>query len=526
MFALVSVLASLVGGPQAAIRVDTVKVPLADGTQLHTLIFRPDDGNRHAAVLVRTPYGAAAQAKLANHLLPLGIALVSQDVRGQGQSTGQFIPFVAEQKDGLATVNWITGQPWSDGRIGLWGISYLGYAAYAIAETGHPAVRAMVTINAWADLGAFVTPGGALQLGLALPWMATFAKGGRPPADPFAPDFRTLPLSAAMPGMDRVIGFAKQPFDWGKVAIPLLQIAGWNDYTLDADLLTYERLRTQHPKTARALVIGPWAHNGLMSRSRTVGSDSLPPSAIFSDSASIFAADWFRVHLLGQGAWRRAPVTLWMQGANRWTTPASWRPEGKGTRWYLAGKAANGSDGGGLLALRPEAAAIDTFTSDPALPVPTIAGATPQFFPQWIGPRDRRPVQSRRDVLVYTAPISRVPLEIVGRPEAILAIESEALTFDVSVTLSAVMPDGQVRHLTDGYLRVATAVRGTEIRVPLTPTAITLPAGSAFRVEVSGSNFPRFDRNPGTGEDPLTATTLRPVMLTLRKGGQSMIVIP
>jgi uncharacterized protein len=515
--ALVPLLFALVADPTQAQRPDTVRLPVEPQVELFTIITRPVGEGPHPVVLVRSPYRArgGSTAWLAERLVPHGYAVVEQDVRGTGGSSGTFIPFRFDVQDGTATLDWLAQQSWA-ASVGLWGVSYLGWAAYALAETGHPAVGAMAVGSAWAEMDPFLFPGGAFHLSAHLPWLMGFAGGaGVPSQDEFDRIARTLPLAAVLPQGEGGMAPAMPPYRWEEVAIPVLHYTGWHDYIYRDALHGYERLRaSQGPSGSRRLIVGPWSHNGEKTgQTRVADVDYGPAAAAGLDSVAAWTRRFFDDHLRGiKGS--DAPVRVFIMGENVWRDFADWPPPGaETTAWHL------GPDG--RLQNRPQRRARSTrFRYDPENPMPTLGGVNSHFFPGNVGPLDQTPLDSRQDLASFLSPSLERPLVLTGPMRAVLFLEADAPSTDVAVKLIAVGPDGTARLIEDGIRRLPALQPGmSEITVDLGQRGLRLEPGSRLRLDVTGGSFPKYDRNPNTGEEPLTATALRPVTITLHHGG-------
>lgn len=510
MVAILAAASTTAAAPQELVP-DTAAVRAPDGTVLHTLVFRPSGSASHATLLVRTPYDAGAHRWLADALVPAGYAVVLQDVRGTGRSQGQFIPFVHEADDGRATLQWLLAQDWSDGRVAVWGISYHGYAAFQVARLGDSAVKAVVAINTWADLGPFLAPGGAFHMGLHLPWFLVYGlRREMPPAAAWEGIFRTAPLSQLFRGAEAIRAFGAQPFPYDRVKAPVFHVGGWNDYTNPHTLAAYARLAAEG--TPQRLIVGPWAHNGLLSGWTRVGEEEYGPQArMNTDSVARWTREWLDAQLAHRPL-EGPPVRLFVMGENRWRAFDNWPPSNAvPRRWYLA-SSARLTDG-------PGGAGVDAFAYDPNEPMPTLGGANSHFFPETGGPRDQRPLDPRHDVLRFLS--APVPDEcvIVGPLRAVLFVEAGAPSTDVTAKLVAVRPDGSARNIEDGILRLEEMAGVMEAVIDLAGTAIRLERGTRLRLDVSGGNFPKYDRNPNTGEPPFEAAVFRPVRVAVHHGG-------
>ncbi|MEU8178590.1 CocE/NonD family hydrolase [Microbispora hainanensis] len=283
---------------------------------------------------------------------------------------------------------------------------------------------------------------------------------------------------------------------YDRIEVPALLSTGWYDYFRDSTIRTYQALRDR----AR-LVVGPWSH-ALRERS-LAGRDH-------GDHASGEAVDWTGLHLDWFGHWMRgtplrddARVRVFVTGACEWRAMAGWPPEGEAVRYHLG-------DGGSL---GPEAALRACFLSDPADPVPTMGGDVVELLPPGPGPVDQRPLAGRSDVLRHTTGPLPAPLEVMGAAELVVTAESDARSFTVTGKLVDVHPDGREEILVDGIAHVAggaTQLAGGDAqpetaRVLLGDLAHVFGAGHRVRVEVAGSNFPKFARHPALARITISA---------------------
>ncbi len=519
---LIAVVTLLWSAPAAAqhILIDTVMVPTDDGVNLRTTVSRPVGAGPHPVVLFRSPYGGrrgGGMDWLAQRLVPHGYAVVEQAVRGTGGSEGAFVPFVFDARDGRTLLDWVVQQPWA-GRIGLWGISYLGWSAYALAETGHPAISAMVLGSAWADLPHFFSPGGAFHLMAHVPWLIGFGPGGRglPPRQAFDGIFRTVPLSSLVRGQEESGAAAEHPYRWAGVDVPVLHWTGWYDYIYRDVLKGYVELSSgtrRHGRDQR-LIVGPWAHNGELSGATGVGGTDFGPAAAAGlDSVAAWTRRFFDHHLRG-GTPEGPPVRIFMIGENRWRTFDRWPPaNARRLVLHLGG-------GGTLVRETPLRASTTTFVYDPNNPVPTLGGVVSHFFPDNIGPLDQSLLDARSDIIRFESRPLEADLVLAGPLRAVLQVEADAKSTDITAKLVQLMPDGRAKIIEDGIRRIGVLAGGPqEVVVELGQRAMRLEAGSRLRLDVSGGNFPKFDRNPNSGEDAFAATSFQPVRIRLHFGG-------
>lgn len=513
-----------------------LKVAMRDGVRLCTNVFRPSASGRFPAVLHRTPYRkVSALTPGLRAFLDHGYAVVTQDVRGRYDSEGAFQQVTQETADGADTLSWIALQPWSDGRVAMFGGSYVAIAQWRAALSGHPALKAIAPAVSGGDeyFDRYYSRGGAFRLAHRLRWIAENFKPPRKSVVDFQRMITFLPLANAdRLAAGRTLDFyqaamAHPAYDgyWralstrlraGNVQAAAFIEAGWYDSYAQSDLEMWSALRARG-RPAR-LVIGPWGHN----------LSPEMPGAAFGPAATLplrgLEIEWFDAWLKHDAPPPSSAVHYFLMGAGQWRESPVWPPAAlKPLALYLdARRGANSLHGDGrLLPAEPDSGGADRYVYDPRKAVPTLGGANccnPKIFP-W-GPLDQRPVEGRHDVLVYSSAPLRSPLEITGEVRAILYVASSAPDTDFTAKLVDVDPSGAARILCDGLIRLRYREgverpapyrpgRVERIEVDLGPTAFLFSTGHRLRLEVSSSNFPRFDRNLNTGRILATETQLR-----------------
>lgn len=511
---------SLLGSAPASfsdeVRVETVMVPMADGVRLATDIYRPARDGQYPVVLMRTPYDASQASWLGDGLATRGFVVVLQDVRGQGRSEGRFMPFLNERSDGTATVDWIVKQPWSNGKVGLWGSSYQGFAAFEIAMTSHPAVGGLFHISGWSDLASFMAHGGAFQLQAHLYWYYSYASGQpAPPAEAWPQIFRTVPLGGFFRGAEAVWDLAAAPYDHGDIKAPIMHVTGWYDYIYPNVLQAYDAIAATAQAPQQRLIIGPWSHNGVLNSWTKVGDTEFGEAAAAGmDWAMDRAAQWFFHVLSGKtnDLSESRPVRYFVMNDNRWVDDETWPPSNAEYQpWYV-------HEGGGLSRSAPTSEGRTQFVYDPLDPVPTVGGANSHFFPENLGPRNQAGIGDRGDVLVFTSAPLAHDVTVAGPITAVVYASTTGKDTDFTAKLSVVQSDGFIRNIEDGIVRARYLFDGADSTGYVTPgkvyryeidcgaTALALKAGQRLQVEISSSNFPKYDRNPNTGVEPLYAS--------------------
>jgi uncharacterized protein len=543
------------GGAEVPVEKLHVRVPMRDGIRLDTNIFRPS-GTRLPAILLRTPYGKGTELSANNRaFVEHGYAIVIQDVRGRHDSEGVFRPLDQEGPDGEDTIAWVSHQPWCDGKVGMIGGSYLGIVQWQAAVRNPPALKAIFPVVSGYDdyLDRYYSRGGAYKLAHRLLWMSENLRDPDFPKPGLSEIISHIPLRTS----DRVatghtVNWYQKTLDhpaydsfWRSIStreklnrmrVPVFAVGGWFDNYGQSDLEAFNML--QHLGRDAHVLIGPWPHN-MADRFTSVN---------FGAAAGVpirrLQFDWFDHWLKGRDTitgW--VPVRYFTMGENRWHYAASWPPpESVVEPMYLASKGhANGAAGDGVLQNRRKRTdQPDEYTYDPRNPAPTRGGAICCNFRLLSpGPMDQRAVEARPDVLVYTSGVLKDDLEITGLVRVLLYASTSAPDTDFTAKLVDVYPDGTAMSITDGILRLryrggldkpelARPGETYGITIDAGTTSIVLPAGHRLRLEISSSNFPRFDRNPNTGRAVAGDTELRPARQIVHHGGlmPSALLLP
>ena len=532
---------------------NNVEIPMRDGVILRADVWRPDDGDPHPAVVVRTPY-QKEEGQLGNDVFRYniaalnGYAVVVQDTRGRFASDGVWTGLMWEQEapDGYDTVQWTASQPWCDGNVGMWGVSYLAGVAWLTAMERPPNLRAIV-VGMIADApGESVETGGAISLDLLITWFVyqmmtdvvpKQVAAGTAPADLIerlreaarSPNlvFEHLPLTDAphleVPGspvtlrdvMERKADMPPE-FRYEQVEVPVLIYGGWFDLWSNGVPEQFRSLRSvtgggRDLRSAHRLVLGPWAHGGLLRPTQGELNLGLEANGRLHLTPQFF--EFFDRHLMGKGA-DAAPVKYFVIGPNEWRRASDWPPRGSviETLYLHSGGNANTRWGDG--ALMKEAPTTDespdVYEYDPADPVPTHGGTVIWSGSGVGGPLNQAHLETRSDVLCYTSEPIEKAFEIVGPVVLHVYAGSDARDTDFVAKLIDVYPDGRSILIGDGSRR-ARYRGGFETEALLDPghvehfeillgqTAWRMHSGHRIRVHVTSSNFPRIDRNMNTG---------------------------
>jgi uncharacterized protein len=513
---------------------------MRDGVTLRADVYRPHGDGPWPVLLARTPYGRD-QPQLLAWLNPIetarqGFIVVLQDTRGRFGSDGEWTPFRFAREDGYDSVEWAAQLPGSNGRVGMYCASYLGNTQWMAAVEQPPSLAAIAPSHTWAEpLDGLFARGGALELGLALPWDLQ-SGAGHLARLPISDEERRRRLATMLDDLDRLptegywhLPVADNPVlrrhgmpDIGTIAmlsnpdvptwcrvtglhdrvtVPSFHIAGWYDVFLQGTLDNYVAVSALGRPAQ--LVVGPWTHLEPFTdpigercfgiRGTRVGVPTHPQGDLNDRQLA-----WFRRHLAHDGpaqADATAPVRLFLMGRNEWRDEDAWPlSRARVERWTLGA-------GGTLDRGRPGSGRQPTeFTYDPADPVPTLGGQTvmaPAYPP---GPFDQTSIEARPDVCVFTsAPVSE-DVEVTGRIRVVLQAESSAPSTDWVARLCDVDPDGRSYNLCDGTTRIAHGANDRRrVDIDLWSTSNVFLAGHRLRVQITSSNFPRWDRNLNTG---------------------------
>ena len=539
-----------------------VPATMRDGTVLRANVFRPSGDGPFPVLLTRLPYGK--DLPLANSVLNpyeaarLGYIVVVQDVRGRFASGGEWDAFVAERADGYDSVEWAAQLPGSNGKVGMYGASYFGFTQLAAAREQPPHLRAMAPFMTWArtEEGPLFR-GGAVELGLTRHWSAinsldTSLRRTRPTGDPrqimggimrVASDLDALPERGyaelpikgfstrrnddALNGVDRAIerradvayldiASAAPGYD-GLAQYPAMHIGGWYDIFLGGTLENYQGMRARG-QAPQKLLIGPWSHTSQDERVGAVHFGFGASIGLINLQTDLYSLElrWFDRFLkdIPNQIDQEAPVQIFVMGVNQWRTEQEWPlARAVATPWYLhSGGSANSASGDGTLS--PAASGdepADQYTYDPLNPVPTAGGAFLMHPLYQNGPQDQRAIEQRPDVLVFTSAPLTAPMEVTGPITVTLFAATDAPDTDFVARLVDVHPDGFARPLTDGIIRarmrngfaheeLLTPGQVYEFTIDLWATSNVFGAGHQIRLDVTSSNFPRWDRNLNTAE--------------------------
>jgi putative CocE/NonD family hydrolase len=531
-------------------------VEMRDGTVLRADVYRPADGGPFPVLLVRNPYGE--QMIRTAPVIPAidaGFAVVVQSCRGTGTSDGDFVPFENEAADGVDTIAWCARQPWADGNVGMYGSSYRGMVQLAAAAQAPEALKGLSLMVTPADYHwGLAYQQGAFQLGQALGWhllksaqtLVYRASAGEDVsaelpallglmADPDAgylhlPARQAPVVSRLLPNWQEWLDHEERDAFWDgmsyrddrhRIATPALHIGGWFDLflggTLDNFVTLSSSAATERARRNQRLIVGPWTHADQTGTAGELHFGGLA-SALAIQLEQLQLDFLSRVVQPGRGEPDGPRVKLFVMGDNVWRDEDEWPlARTRWTRWYLHA-------GGSLSPSSPAHGATPSrYVYDPSDPAPTVGGPTLMSgglgggVTRMPGPRDQREVEARPDVVSFTSEVLTEDLEVTGPVSVTLHAATSAADTDFTAKLVDVWPDGRALGVMDGIVRARYREGGGRAR-PITPgrtyeytidliaTSQVFKAGHRLRVDLSSSNFPCYDRNPGNGAAAAVAT--------------------
>jgi putative CocE/NonD family hydrolase len=528
-----------------------VAAKMRDGVTLRADVYRPKADGKFPVLLVRTPYDKRNETNFGMKGAARGYVVIAQDVRGRFESEGEWYTFKNESLDGYDTVEWAAALPYSNGKVGMYGGSYVG-ATQFLAAMAHPPHLAGIcpTVTASNYHDGWTYQGGAFEQWFNESWSTGLAENTmrrrlEKDADALS-GTKVLPLNSypvlASPSAEGIAPYFKDwlahpNFDeywkqwsiedhYAQIQVPVRSIAAWYDIFLGGSLKNYVRLKTEGGSEAarkgQRLVVTVGGHAGQSSTGKVGAVEFGERLATDGDEQTLRWYDWL---LKGEanGVEQEKPVKIFVMGKNEWRDEDDWPlARAKNTKYYLHSTgAANGAAGNGVLSpVAPAEEKADQYIYDPGDATPTIGGPLCcGALPTGIGPQDQRPAEARSDMLVYTTPAFAKDTEVTGPVSLDLYVSSSAVDTDFTGMLVDVWPNGFAQNLTSGILRMryrnsqekpelANPGETYHITVDLWATSNVFLAGHKLRLEVSSSNFPRFDRNLNTGEEQARATRM------------------
>ncbi|HSW57529.1 MAG TPA: CocE/NonD family hydrolase [Dehalococcoidales bacterium] len=534
-----------------------VPAKMRDGTILYADVYRPDQPAKFPAILTRLPYNKNISFPAGSgYMNPIryaraGYAVVVQDVRGTGASEGQANFWHQESEDGYDSVEWLAAQPWCDGQVGMFGFSYFGHTQLTAAVTRPAHLKAICPSQTYsvAHSFPFSLRGDKFRFQIHPIWSLMISNLAllRSQADPartrtlantlmklvdnIKEQYSFLPLKDApaaklidsmgmMPSYADILLHKDDEAWWQELAgplplekinVPAYHIAGWYDVdTLPGVIQTYQRIiensESEVARSNQKLIIGPWIHTAEMLSKVGELEFGMSASGAVVDMAGLHIR-WFDRWLkeLDNGISAEPPVRIFVMGENRWRFENEWPlARTRYTPYYFHSRGrANSQFGDGLLnTLPPDEEPFDSYLYDPRHPVPSQE--------MGMGAFNQQAVEERPYVLVYTSAVLQTDLEVTGPVVISLFAATSAVDTDFSAKLVDVWPDGKAYNVAEGIIRAGYRESGRELK-PVEPgqinqynlslgaTSNVFKSGHRIRVEISSSDFPKWDRNLNTG---------------------------
>ena len=509
----------------------TESVTMEDGVKLATDVYFPvEKEGKLPCILGRTPYNKQHFKTDANWFTQNGFVFVGQDCRGKFQSEGKWYPLRHERADGLTTIRWIRQQSWSNGKVGGWGGSYVGYTQWAVAD----ALDVLAPHVTGADFYYLFYPGGLFSLNLAFRWgFHVDAQTDNPiPPDKMSASYKILPLSIAD---DLTYADNRYINDWlshpshdeywqafnhrGITASPVFSVAGWYDIFLTSQINDFQALNNKGNPGNR-LVIGPWCHGGQAFPNNYGGAEKVGDIGYMMKQFVI-------KHLTGQNTnevikppFKDNKYNLFIMERNEYYGSDHWPPKAVSfTNYYIGPEKYLGLE----VPLGPGKA---EYTYDPNDPYPNLGGT---FHMENVGPALQNPNLSRKDQVAFEGPVLKSPLTLLGPLSATLYVSTDVPCTDFIVCLQDVFPNGNIINIQEGGATVKFEDSNVKkAKVSVWATGYQLNPGHKLRAVITSSWFSRFNRNVNSGEPIFSAKTMKTAHQNIHFGPEhpSCITLP
>ena len=506
-----------------------LNIPMKDGILLATDVYLPKTNSPVSTVLIRTPYNKDGVKNAVEKFLKNNIAVVAQDCRGRDKSEGQFYPFLNEREDGLTTLNWIKQQDWSNGKVGGWGGSYVGYTQWAISDSLDVFAPNMTGANIYELLYS----DGLLSLQTAFTW--GFAVSGKKINENYLNNLAKanyiLPLSTADDSVSSDVKFIN---DWiehenyddywsqmdhsGITRSPLISVAGWYDIFLKQQINDFQLLLENGSPNSR-LIIGPWCHGTPGVKNDYGGKRNTGNQGEIMDNFLIKYLSNESQQLI-ERPFHDSKYNLFIMERNEYFGSDTWPPKkSKLTSFYI------GKNNSLSTNIHSETGILQYIYS-PEDPYPSFGGTA---LGANVGPSEQNKNRSRKDQLVFETEILKAPLTLLGDLSAELYVSSDAECSDFIVCVQDVFPDDNIINIQEGGKRIRfpdSEILKTQISV--WSTGYELKEGHKLRVVITSSWFPRYNRSLNTCVPAFSATKIKPANQTIHFGPEmpSQIILP
>ena len=531
-----------------------IPVPMRDGVNLSADVWLPDSSQGDGpwpVLLLRTIYDnqEARYMGWTREFIKRGYAVVVQDCRGRGDSDGVWEPYVCEYEDGFDTHEWVGEQSWCDGNAGTFGLSYPGFTQTLPAALRSKYLKAIAPIASQQDNYGHHRVNGVIHHSVTLTFLNMLGRSMQSESLKHFDQqefFKGLPIDTAMETVTPTHPYYKgvieheQYDDWwdsyslrnkyGEMAVPSLFITGWFDSLSHENFKLFngwsKGAANEDARKKTKLIVGPWSHQISPWGRVPMGENGEYQDRTFGKQGLWDIVDmhthWYDQQLKGidTGIDDEPPIKLFVMGANEWRYEHEW-PLAR-TEWVKFYLHSNGdaetSDKGWMSTSLPAfGETTDEYAYDPEDPTPSW-GAQYQSF-DLCGPRDRTEVEKRADVLTFTTESLTEDIEVTGPITATIWASSDALDTDFTATLVDVETNGKAIILCEGIVRarfrngtdnpeMMTTGEVYEFDIDMWDTSNLFKAGHRIRVEISSSNFPRYNRNLNSGNPIATDTEI------------------
>lgn len=541
-----------------------VMVPMQDGTELATDIYRPQSRWKFPVIIMRTPYDKGGSAHLyrqmAELFASLGYVFIVQDVRGKNASEGKFFPYAYEALDGHTTVNWAGEAPWSNGKVALIGFSYLGSCAWLAARYKSHYLRTIVpmfttqnTYSIWVDRGAPFLKG-------PLYWLLHF--GGKRENDDITHKnlqniLWKLPVNELdVLGLRHKVSFYREYLAhptpdafWEElgahnevesVDIPALIIGGWYDSFLTGTMEDYQRMTQAQPSSKNhhsRLMVGPWCHDpGQKFEGLDFGKDASFNSILLA------ILEWCEIWLKEKRpqTLHKSKVGYFVMGQNKWRESEVWPPEGvhEDKLYLTVDKGSWGNRSGALTPVLGVESQESRYIYNPRDPM-LFKGGQILDSQVWASPIEQSEIVARDDILIFTSEPFQQDRVVLGSAKVVLYVSSSAYDTDFCAKICDMHPNGKTYNVASGFLRMRfrDSVKhpklmepGTVYRVEISlrSVAMAFQKDHRLQLQISSSDFPLRNRNLNTGMSCEFSTEIREAEQTLYTGGlhDSHLILP
>ena len=531
-----------------------VPVSMRDGVVLRADVLRPAEVGKFPVLVYRTPYGKEAAEQeytTFKHAVERGYAVVIEDVRGRFQSDGEFRPYENEGRDGYDTIEWSAAQPWSNGAVGTFGLSYPGAVQWLAAVENPPHLKAMVPAMTFSTPQNFFYAGGTWDMSWIewiwnniasdtrakknLPGPRTYEealaswKSEGPSMSNTLPLLDLKPLQQVAPYYydwlrhppeDRWWNWSELRDKYSRTSASVLNFSGWYDdnYGPEGATTNYTGLvkaRAGGKDTRTHLLVGPWVHGvGSTGKTRSGEREFGPSAAIDYDEVVL---RWMDHYLKGldNGVEREKPVRYFIMGRNQWRDADQWPPTATERPMFLAPSTGNAHSGRLQGTRFDNKDSFSEFTSDPANPVTNPYDSS--------GAHDYAKLAHRADVLVFDSEVLQKDTEVTGPITVRIFVSCDCRDFDLWARLLDVAPDGAAINLMSPGLDVQRASyrersrnrqllspgKIYELKLDKLITSNVFLQGHRIRLQISGSFAPNFSRNLQSGKSEANSAEMK-----------------